>query len=351
MKIIFAGGGTLGSVAPLIAIWQKLKEKDNKIEFLFIGTKNGLEKEFVARYQIPYRTIITGKWRRYFSFWNFIDIFKFGLSVIQSFNLLRKLKPGFIISAGSFVAVPLIWAAYFFKTKVIFYQSDFKIGLANRLCQKQADYIFTTFSETVSQFPQNKTVCLGTLLREEIKQVQLISINERHQPTILILGGGTGSAFINQLIGQSLAELTKIYKIVHITGQRKKNLIGHRSQVMGNYWPCEILTDDYYQKMAEADLVVSRAGVSTLMELSYLGKPVILIPLPNSAQVENAVYLCQRNAAICLEQKNLTPKKLTKTIEQIINDKRLMSILKDNIYQIFNHDGGEIIAQKIYELK
>jgi UDP-N-acetylglucosamine--N-acetylmuramyl-(pentapeptide) pyrophosphoryl-undecaprenol N-acetylglucosamine transferase len=344
MKIILAGGGTLGSVSPLIAIWQKIKEKENNVEVLFIGTKNGPEKEFVRRYNLSYQSILAGKFRRYFSLLNLVDVFIFTLSIFQSFNLLRKFKPDLIISAGSFVAVPLIWASRLFKVKVILYQSDLRIGLANRLCQKFADKIYTAFPETVKEFKNNRTKCLGTLLRQEITQISHLT-NNKQRATILVLGGGTGSVFINQLIIDSLPELTKKYQVIHVTGFNKgidtrdpiPEIRYPRSET--NYQNFELLNENYYQTMADADLVICRAGVSTLLEISYLAKPAILIPLPNSAQEQNADYFCQRNAAVCLNQKKLTSEKMISAINQIFQDKNLINQLSQNIKKIFKHNG------------
>ena len=338
----------MGSVSPLIAVWQKLKEKDSKIEVLFVGTKNGPEREFVGRYQLPYQAISAGKLRRYFSLWNIFDVLKIILAIFQSFNLLRKFKPDIIISAGSFVGVPLIWASKFFKCQVLLYQPDLKAGLANKLCQNIATGIFTAFPETVKNFPPNKAEYLGSLFRNEILQVLPQPAN--HQPTILVLGGGTGSAFINQIIKQALPKLLKHYRIIHVSGREKNNEFRIMNYESGKYQVFEILKDNYYQMMAEADLVVSRAGLSTLMELSYLGKPAILIPLPNSAQEQNAQYFQQKNAALIFSQKGLMPDKLINEIDLLMNNREKLSGLSDNVKKIFRHGSEKAIIDKIISL-
>ena len=343
MKIILFGGGTLGSVCPLIGIWQSLKKKDDKLDTLFIGTKSGPEKNFISKYNIPFKSISSGKLRRYFSFQNVIDLFKIEIAFWQSIYILFRFKPDVIISAGSFVAVPLIWASKFFKTKVILYQPDLVPGLANKLNQNQANYIYTAFSDTTKYYPKNKVKVAGTVLRHEIKEVN--SKLKTENLRLLILGGGTGSESINQLIKKSINQLND-YQITHVTGKGKG--VGRKTkEEKSNYESVELLTDDYYQKIAEADLVVSRAGLSTLMELSYLLKPTILIPLPDSPQEQNAYYFCELNAAVCLPQKSLTTEKFIKAIKN--SDDELITLGK-NLNQAFTHGGEELIAQKIYEL-
>ena len=340
MKIILTGGGTLGSVSPLIGIWQELKNKDLDLEVLFVGTKKGPEKAFVEKYGIPYKSIISGKLRRYFSLMNLIDLIKISLSIFQSFSLLIKFKTDVIISAGSFVSVPLVWASKFFKTKIVIYQPDLKLGLANKLCQKQADLIFTAFPETVEQFSKKAEV-VGSVLRNEIQEVKP---SEFRKKNILILGGGTGSEFLNELIAQSISKLD--YNITHVTGRNKQSNVIHDTR----YTIHELLTDNYYEKIAEADLVISRAGLSTLMELSYLSKPTILIPLPDSAQEQNAEYFCQKQAAVCLKQDELTSEKLVEVINGLISDEGRRTKLSSNIHNIIKHGGEKQIFKAILSL-
>jgi len=343
MKIILIGGGTLGSVSPLIAVWQRLGKKDAELQTLFVGTDAGPEKEFVARYQIAYRAISAGKLRRYFSWNTFLDFFRILFGCLQSFFILRKFRPDVIFSAGSYVAVPPVWLARFFKTKVVLYQPDLKIGLANKLCQKNADLIFTAFPETNSQF-SGQAESVGAVLRAEIG---LVKNNDSKTENILVLGGGTGSASINNLIHDSLAELAKRYRIIHITGKNKSGSFPQKE----NYQSFELLAEDYFARIADASLVISRAGLSTLMELSYLSKPVILVPLPESAQEENAKYFCRKQSAICLKQDQLNSAGLIAKVNQLMSDWEARKKLGEQINRILPHQGAEIIAEKIYELR
>ncbi len=335
MKVFLTGGGTLGSVSPLIGIYQKLKEKDNNLVTFFIGTKSGPEKEFVKQYCVKYESIVSTKYRRYSSLKSFLIPGLLFISFWQSLFLLIKHKPDWIIGAGSFVQVPLIWASKFFKTKVVLYQSDLKKGLANKLNEKQADLIFVTFPESKKYFKNlNKVQVVGTVLRSEINEV-----NNNEENILLVLGGGTGATSINNLIKESICELTKDFKVIHVTGQGKKLDFKH-----DNYEQYEILLDDYYEKLNQAKLIISRAGLSSIMELSYLAKNSILIPLPRSSQVDNAKYICFKKGAVCLEQDELNSNKLIKAVKRNIN-------LGNEFNKIFKHQGEIIIADTIYEFK
>src|SRR3989338_25746 len=124
MKIILSGGGTLGSVSPLIAVWQVMKNQNISSEFLWVGTSNGPEKAFVSEYKIPYRSIVSAKLRKYFSLKNIFTPSLVFIAFIQSFFLILKYKPKVIVSAGSFVSVPLVWAGWCLGVKSLIHQQD-----------------------------------------------------------------------------------------------------------------------------------------------------------------------------------------------------------------------------------
>ena len=134
MKILLTGGGTMGSVSPLLAIVEELK-KQNEIEFLWLGTQKGPEKKVIENYKIPFKAIFSGKLRRYFSWQNFIDLFFIKIGLWQSFFILLKFKPDVILSAGSFVGVPVIFAGWLLHIPCLIHQLDIRLTLANKLTQ------------------------------------------------------------------------------------------------------------------------------------------------------------------------------------------------------------------------
>lgn len=350
MKIILTGGGTLGSVLPIIAVIQKLQAQNSRIEILWIGTKAGPEKKLVAYYNFTYKQIPAGKLRRYFSFQNLTDIIKILLGLIKSCWLIYKFKPDIIIGAGGFVQVPVIYAAglFFKKTKIIIHQLDVKAGLANNLCAKFADRITVSIKKSLSDFPQDKTVVTGNPYRSDIVKG---NINKAFKifnltgglPAVLILGGGIGALSLNRLIIKSLNELTKLCQIIHVAGKNKS--IDY--PVNANYHPYEFLTDELKHGYAAADLIISRAGFSTLTELSILAKPVILIPMPDSHQEQNAEFFAEQKAVIVLQQKTLTSDNLVKTVNNLLSNRELRFELSNNISKIMPADATERFIKEI----
>jgi len=332
LKIFLTGGGTMGSVMPLLALVPRLKENFPEIEIFWIGTKKGPEKRVIKNYQLNFKGILGGKWRRYFSWRNFLDLFLILLGFFQSIFIILKYRPHLIISAGGFIGVPLIWAGWILRKKIIIHQQDLKPGLANKLTSPFAQKITVVFEESSEKFPFQKTIWLGNFIREEIlegskERARKIFHLKENFPTLLILGGGTGALSLNQLVWQILPELLKFSQIIHVTG-RGKNFFQEK---FPTYHPYEFLLNDLRDAYAVADLVISRAGLSTLSELSILAKPTILIPLPGSHQEKNASYFEKKKAVIVLRQKDLKGREFLEEIKKILLNPQKLDQLKRNI--------------------
>lgn len=360
MKLLLTGGGTLGSVSPIIAVIQKLQAQSSRIEILWIGTKKGPEKNLVAHYNFKYKHISAGKLRRYVSFHNLTDSIKILLGFLKSCWLIYKFKPYVIIGAGGFVQVPVIYAAgmFFKKTKIIIHQQDIKAGLANKLCTKFADKITVSIQKSLSDFPQDKTVLTGNPYRKEIligdidQALKLFHLTQ-NLPTVLILGGGIGALALNRLVIKSLNKLTEFCQIIHVTGKNKSidsNSIGIDHLVNVHYHSYKFLTDELKHGYAVADLVISRAGFSTLTELSVLAKPAILIPMPDSHQEQNAKFFAKQKAAIVLRQKTLIPERFVKTVKNLLLNRELRFELSNNISKIMPADATEKFIKEVVKL-
>lgn len=345
LKIILTGGGTLGSVSPLIAVWQELSNQNIKMEVLLVGTSYGPEKKFLRQYpEIKFAAIPQAKLRRYFNLLNLLTPLLLLAALIKSFFILSNFRPDLIISAGGFTGVPVIWTGKLLGAKVIIHQLDLQPTLSNKLTQRQADLITVTFDKSLNDFPKKKTVVIGPLLRQEaVLEKQSASAGQK---TLLVLGGGTGALSLNKLIVKALPLLDKDINVFHVTGQGKQALEGN----LPNYQQVEFLTSDYYQKIAQADLVLSRAGLSTLLELSFFAKPVIIVALPDSHQEVNAGYYEVNKAAINLKQNNLTPEILAEKINDLFNNQTALKEFSKNIKMMAPNNGAAKMVRQIHKL-
>lgn len=354
--IILTGGGSGGPVAPLLALVPHLKKAFTKPEFFFIGTKGGVEQHMVKKAEIPFVSIASAKLRRYLSLSNILVPFKLLIGIIQAYRILRALNPLCVIGAGGFVQVPVAFAAWLLSVPVFIHQQDVQAGLANRLCAPLARRITVTFPESISDFPhgwslrdlhaREKVVCTGNPVRElkaitQEKAVAHFRLDSDY-PTVLIMGGGTGALSLNTLIAQSVPLLTRYFNVIHITGKGKR--VDHHRHA--RYVAHEFI-DEMELCYAAADMVLCRAGLSTITELAALKKPAILVALPGTHQEINALYLSHKQAVLALDQNLLTPDILATYLRNTLFDHALLKSLGRHLHDLMPQDAGEKVAEVI----
>ncbi|MBI4652692.1 undecaprenyldiphospho-muramoylpentapeptide beta-N-acetylglucosaminyltransferase [Candidatus Kuenenbacteria bacterium] len=357
MKILLIGGGTMGSVSPLLAIAEEIK-KQNDIEFLWLGTKKGPEKKVIENYKIPFKTIFSGKLRRYFSWQNFIDLFFIKIGLFQSFFILLKFRPNVILSAGSFVGAPVIWAGWLLRIPCLIHQLDLRPTLANKLTSPFVKKITVTFEKSLKDFSKKKTIWTGNPIRRELKIINYkLEIKEAKEffgleenlPTLLVIGGGTGALELNKIIVQAIPQLIEFFQIIHLTGGRiENNLI-----IEKRYHSYEFLTKEMKYAYTVADLIISRAGIGTLTELCYFKKPSILIPMPKTHQEENANFFKNNQVVVVLDQNELVKDKnlIIKEIKKIMQDEKKLQNLRENIGKLNKENAAKRIVEIIKGLK
>jgi len=354
-KILFVGGGTGGSVSPLLALREPLQSLYPDIKFIWIGTPSGPEKTLVRSQGIEFHWIFSGKLRRYFSWRNFVDPFLVFVGFIQSLILLRRLRPQVVVSAGSFVAVPVVLAAWLLRIPVLVHQQDIRPGLANKVSAFFAQRITITFPESIRSFPAKKVVHTGNPVRPEIllgdadKGRQMFGLSA-DLPVVVVIGGGTGALRLNQLIIGALPELLQFCQVVHITGKGKKLPPLALKDKAELYHAYEFVVDGLPDLLAAADLVVSRAGLGFLSELAAVGKPAIIIPIPQSHQEDNAKYFAERGAVVYVSQDTLSSQALVDDIRELLNDKESLHFLSKRIHSFFKPEAAEMIAREISRL-
>lgn len=316
-KILLVGGGTLGSVTPLLAVAEKYPA-----DYSFWGTASGPEALLVKERNIKFRSILSGKLRRYWDLQNFKDLFKIKLAFFQSLYLLNKLKPDLVLTAGSFVAVPVIYAAKFLRIPTIVHQQDLDVGLANKLMSPMATKITVTFAEQVKFFKAKKTVITGNPVRLKYKNIQ-------HSPSILITGGGLGARAFNEFVQEFLPILTQNFQVHHILGKNNFD----QAKDLPNYHAYDFVTDKMLDLLNQADLVISRAGMSIITEVAALKKALILIPIPDSHQEKNAEFFARHNAAIYVRQGS--SKIMARYLDKLLNKNTLRDKLGENLFNLF----------------
>jgi UDP-N-acetylglucosamine--N-acetylmuramyl-(pentapeptide) pyrophosphoryl-undecaprenol N-acetylglucosamine transferase len=348
--IVLTGGGTAGHVLPNIALLPYLKKTFSKI--VYIGGIGGIEKDIISSYpEIIYHGITTVKFRRALTIKNLTIPFKLLQGIREAKKILKQIKPDIIFSKGGFVALPAVLAGHKLKIPIVAHESDITMGLANRITAKKCSVICTTFPDAAKKY--KNAVHTGAILRGELfadtpqlfaaasqsfadtpqlfaaapqsfvtaPQLFAAAHQKPHQkPNVLITGGSSGSAAINNIIFSSAGELTKHYNLLHITGKNKSN----PNLKFSNYTQTEY-TSRPQELFAWADIVVSRAGSGTLCELIALNKPAVFIPLPKTEsrgdQILNANFAASFGGCTVLPQERLTAETLLNAISQTQNKK------------------------------
>lgn len=320
-RIILTGGGTAGHVTPNIALIPKLRELGFDIHY--IGSYNGIEKDLIEPFGIPYHGISSGKLRRYFSLQNFTDPFRVIKGFGEARKLIKNLKPDVIFSKGGFVSVPVVLAGKKCKVPVIIHESDMTPGLANKIAIPSAAKICCNFPETLDCLPEGKAVLTGSPIRQELLSGNKIAAMDlckftADKPVILVIGGSLGSVVVNNAVREILPCLLKDFQIIHLCGKGKtdeslKNTKG--------YCQFEYVKDELRDIFALSEIVISRAGANAICELLALRKPNLLIPLSAKAsrgdQILNARSFERQGFSMVLEEEDLTKETLTSTVYKL----------------------------------
>ena len=320
-RIVLTGGGTAGHVTPNIALLPKLEELG--YEIYYIGSYDGIEKKLLADYDIPYKGISTGKFRRYFDAKNFSDPARVVKGFFEARSALQKIRPDIVFSKGGFVSVPVVRAAHALKIPVICHESDMTPGLANKICLPVASKICCNFPETAAQLPADKAVYTGSPIRAELlkgdrkKALTFTSLPD-DKPFLMIIGGSLGAQAVNEAVRKALPELLPRFHVIHLCGKDKtdESYAGTKGYVQYEY-----IKEELPDLFALADVVISRAGANAICELLALKKPNLLIPLSARAsrgdQILNARSFEKQGFSKVLEEENVTTDSLVAAVNEV----------------------------------
>ena len=324
-KLVMTGGGTAGHVTPNIAMLPRLRGMG--FEIYYIGTYDGIERKLIEDAGVPYYGISSGKLRRYFSMRNFSDPFRVIKGFRQAKKLMKELKPDVVFSKGGFVSVPVVLAAAKKKIPVIIHESDMTPGLANKIALPKATRVCCNFPETAENFPEGVATVTGTPIRQELfmgtpeKGMEFCGFREK-RPTVLVIGGSTGSAAVNGAVWNALDRLLTEYNVIHICGKDKTD---ESKNGKTGYVQYEYVKQELADLFALADVIISRAGANAICELLALRKPNILIPLSKAQsrgdQILNARSFEKSGYSKVIEEEDLTTDVLIDAVHEVFEKK------------------------------
>ena len=352
MRVVISAGGTGGHIYPAIAIINKIKEKEPNSEILYIGTTNRMEKDLIPELGIKYEEINVSGLKRKITLENFKVLLQFLKAREKCKKIIKEFDPDVVIGAGGYVTGPVIWAGKKLGKKTFIHEQNSVVGLTNKYLTKYADKIGVSFESTMSFFPKNKVVLTGNPCSEKaIKMKKADKENyglSKNKKLVLIVMGSLGSKTINDKIVSFLdAFKNKEYEVMFVTGN------SYYERVKNIKLPSNVKIAPFIYEMPSlmkaTDLMITRAGASTMSEILVLGVPAIFIPSPyvtNNHQYKNAMDLVNKNAALILEEKDLTKDNLINLIDKTLSNKESYNNIKNNLKSLGIKDSGE----RIYEL-
>lgn len=322
-KITFCGGGSAGHVIPNIALYEELK---NRYEISYLGTP-AIEKQICETFGVPFYQfegvkLVRGKIIR-----NLGIPFKLIKSYRLCKELLKQLSPDLLFCKGGYVCLPAAYAAASLCIPVLTHESDMTAGLTNKLIARKCERVLTTFPQTAKSFKNG--VCTGSPMRSTLFGKDKLAAKEQFgldlRPTILVFGGGSGSAKINRALREIIFNLCRTYNVIHLCGKGKTvncNIYGYKQIEF---------CDDMGLIYACADYAVARCGSNSANELIALKIPTLFIPLEEGSrgdQVVNAEYFKSKGLCRVLSEKQLTSQSLEQSINELIADEQLKTALK-----------------------
>jgi UDP-N-acetylglucosamine--N-acetylmuramyl-(pentapeptide) pyrophosphoryl-undecaprenol N-acetylglucosamine transferase len=345
--ILFAGGGTLGPVTPLLAVARRIKKLDATVECAWAGTSEGPEREVVGRERIPFHVIPTAKLPRYFSLEIFSWPSKYFAARRAAAELLDRVKPSLVVGAGGFTQVPVILEAAKRKIPCVIHQLDAEPGLSNRAVAKKCVSVTTSFAYEKPPFGSVTTERIATPCRfsgarlpDRHAGAERFFLDE-HKPIVFIFGGGTGAAAINEAIRRSKSELLTSVQLIHQTGKGKRqNDVTEKGVIVSEFFDEQDMLFAY----AAADIVICRAGMGALSDLAALKKTAIVIPIPNSHQEKNLEAV--KTGVLGVHQTDHLDRDLTTAITDQLKNASYRAHLGETLHALLPTDDGTALAHK-----
>lgn len=357
MRIVVSGGGTGGHIYPALAFIREVKKEHPNVEVLYIGTEKGLESTIVRKEAIPFQSIHITGFKRSLSFENVKTIFRFLSGVKKSKQMLKEFQADVVIGTGGYVCGPVVYAAHSLGIPTIIHEQNSVPGLTNKFLSRYVDKVAICFNEAKDFFPREKVVLTGNpratevLNQDGIKGKLSVGL-KTNMPTVLVVGGSRGARPINEAILSSLSTIAaKPYQVLYVTGEVHYEAVMKEMELVGN--PKNVIVKPFIHNMPEVlsgmDLVVARAGATTLAEITALGIPSILIPSPyvtNNHQEKNARALSDHGAATLIVENELTSNKLLSSIDELMLDQNQLKAMKQKAYKLGIRDA----ASKLYSV-
>lgn len=354
-RVVIAGGGTGGHIYPGLTVARVLQAQGHDVHW--VGAVGGLEEKIVVRENLPLHLIRIGKLHHSVGLWvRLKTVLGFPRAFFQAVRLVARLRPDAVLGVGGFASGPFLFVASLFGCRTVIWETNAHAGLANRILSRWVNVCLLVFEEAARSLKGRNTFRVGLPVRQSMKPVERASLEGRDF-RILVFGGSQGARAINRVVAAAVqsdqwpegfellhqtgsadfSEIKKIYESLHQNGRRQKV-------------QCAEYLHDMDARYAWADVVICRAGASTVAEIAACGKAAIFVPLPTAAddhQLKNAAVLERAGAAIVIEQKNFSVETLLQETERLKSQPDLIVQLEASVRHFASSGSAEAIARHV----
>lgn len=358
-KFIISGGGTGGHIFPAISIANAIKKRFPDAEILFVGATGRMEMERVPAAGYRIEGLPVSGFDRKNILLNVKVVIQLLLSIYKAKAIVKRFKPNIAIGVGGYASAPTLRAASALGVPTLIQEQNSYAGVTNKLLAEKASTICVAYNNMDKFFPKRKIVKTGNPVRQDLFDIdkkdayQFFGFSPEKK-TLLIVGGSLGARTINHSVANHLEELSK--SGIQVIWQTGKYYFEDAKKAASEYQNSSLVVTDFVSRMdyaySVADLVISRAGASSISELCLLSKPTILVPSPNVAedhQTQNALALVKNDAAIMIKDIEARELLIPKALELISNNEELVS-LAENIYKLAEKNSAERIVDEIAKL-
>jgi UDP-N-acetylglucosamine--N-acetylmuramyl-(pentapeptide) pyrophosphoryl-undecaprenol N-acetylglucosamine transferase len=324
MRLLVAGGGTGGHLFPGIALGEEVKTRHPRNDVLFVGSARGIEAREVPKAGYPLEIIDVGPLKRMGIFGLLKGLFRLPIALWQSIRILKKFDPDVAVGVGGYASGPVVLAAWLLRIPIAIQEQNALPGFTNQILGRFADAVFIAFEEARRFFPARKTHLLGNPIRRAFLDNYLHTKTPGERLSIFVTGGSLGAHVLNMRVAEAMEILGDArIELLHQTGVKDQAEIAARYEKLPAAKAVAFI-DDMPRAYAGADLLICRAGATTIAELTVCKKPAVLVPFPFAAddhQTVNAHSLVDAGAAILIAEKDLTAQRLADEIKALEADR------------------------------
>lgn len=351
MKVIMVAGGTGGHIYPALAIINKIKEQEPNSEFLYIGTTDRMEKDIIPKNNIPFKGIEMKGLDRKNIFGNIKVLKMFLKAVGEAKKIIKEFQPDIVIGAGGYITAPVLYAAHKLKVPILIHEQNSIPGVSNKFIGKFANKICVSLPNSLNLFPKDKVVYTGNPRSEEIMKVEKklkssLGFKEKEKLVVIVMGSLGSTTMTTKLKELIPSFKNKNYQVLIITGNAYYD--NYKDVNLPDNCKLMPFMSDLICLLKDSDLIVSRAGASTISEITAIGLPSILVPSPfvtNNHQYKNAKELADKGACVIVEEEEFSKDRILREIDAIFDDKELYQNMKKQSKELGVSDS----ASRIYE--